>query len=473
MKIFTKKRVWLGILVIFIGVVIVGGIKFAPYLGKGPIGVGIKAKILCSGVFVSGREAQNVIEEDLSFHPLFKIIKWNVDHEAKEVTTSLLGLIKNKAVYHDKLGAVLLSGADAEEIRSWDVPIPEPLPINPEEIPWPTGNKLSDEPPPDNINIEQLNKAVNSAFDDLDPDKPWRTRAVIVVKDGRVVAERYANGITRETPLIGWSMSKSVTSALVGILVGQGKLSLEGAAPVPEWNTPDDPRNAITIDQLLRMSSGLEFEEEYETKPVADVNRMFFTKQDMDAFAASFPLETEPNGKWSYSSGTTNILAGIIQRSFDSMEEYLKFPREALFNKLGMRSAVFETDATGMFVGAAYVYACARDWARFGLLYLNDGVWEGERILPDGWVQYTATPTPKSPKGNYGAQFWLNKGFPGNPETREYPALPQEMIYCYGYQGQYTVIIPSMNLVIVRLGMDTEGALPFVKFMTGILDAVE
>jgi len=307
---------------------------------------------------------------------------------------------------------------------------------------------------------------------DRDADKPWLTRAVLVIHNGRIAAERYADGITKNTPLIGWSMSKSVTSALIGILVKQGKLSLKGPAPVPEWSAPDDPRHKITIDQLLRMSSGLEFEEEYETKPVADVNRMFFTKEDMDAFAASFPLEAAPEETWSYSSGTTNILSGIIQRSFASREEYWRFPREALFNKLGMRSASIDTDATGMFIGAAFVYACARDWARFGLLYLHDGVWEGERILPEDWVKYTATPTPKAPKGEYGAQFWLNKGLPGHPESRAFPALPQDMFYCQGYQGQYTVIIPSKNLVVVRLGMDTKGAFPFGKFMSGIVDAV-
>jgi len=473
MKFFTKKRLWLSLLVIIIGIVVLGGIKYAPYVGKGPIGVGFKAQILCSGVFVSGRNAEDVITEDLSFHPLFKHIKWDIDYEKKGVATSLLGIFKNKSVYHEDLGAILLSGAEEREVRDWIAPISYPLPTDPEEVPWPTGDKIPEEPIVVNIDVEKVNKAVDAAFEGRDAIKPWRTRAVLVVHNGRIVAERYADGITKDTPLIGWSMSKSVTSALIGILVKRGKLSLEGPAPVPEWDSPDDLRHEITIDQLLRMSSGLEFEEEYETKPVADVNRMFFTKQNMDAFAASFPLEAAPEEKWSYSSGTTNILAGIIHRSFGNREEHWRFPREALFNKVGMRSAVFETDATGMFVGATFVYASARDWARFGLLYLNDGVWEGERILPEGWVEYTITPTPKAPKGEYGAQFWLNGGLPGDPDSRKFPVLPQDMFYCEGYQGQYTVIIPSKDLVVVRLGMDTEGALPFKEFMSGIVEAVK
>jgi hypothetical protein len=179
-------------------------------------------------------------------------------------------------------------------------------------------------------------------------------------------------------------MTKSVTNALVGILVGQGKLSVDEPAPVPEWSGPDDPRGAITLDQMLRMSSGLEFGEIYED-PRSDVCLMLFSVRDAAAYAADKPLETGPGGKWYYSSGTTNIISRIVRDSVGGTQaDYFAFPRRALFDRIGMRSAIIEPDPSGTFVGSSYMYATARDWARFGLLYLQDGVWEGERILPEG-----------------------------------------------------------------------------------------
>jgi CubicO group peptidase (beta-lactamase class C family) len=220
------------------------------------------------------------------------------------------------------------------------------------------------------------------------------------------------------------------------------------------------------------MSSGLNFSETYAEKPVSDVQFMLFTQPDMAAYAAARPLESEPGTRWNYSTGETNVIAGILRRAFESDREYWAFPRRFLFNRIGMRTAVFETDATGLYVCGAGLFASARDWARFGLLYLNDGVWEGRRILPEGWVSYSTEPAPTAEKGDYGAQIWLNGGPEGRPELRPFPSLPPDLYYFQGYQGQYVAVIPSRRVVVVRLGMTTKGEWAFDKILEKILRAV-
>jgi CubicO group peptidase (beta-lactamase class C family) len=432
------------------------------------------AKNVCSGVFISERDPESVIEQDVSFHPVFDLMKTKVNYKEKEVTSSLWGLVKAKAVYRDKLGGILLSGADEETIRSWPVAsIPKPQPLNPDDIPWPTGDLTTESTHLKEWDLSLLNKALDKAFEEPDPEQPRRTRAVVVVYKGDLIAERYAPNITKDTSLLGWSMTKSITNALVGIRVKQGELDIHKPAPVPEWQDPDDPRREITLNHLLQMSSGLEFKETYESDPPSDVNTMLFTKRDMGAFAASFPLEAKPGNKFNYSSGTANIISRIIRDSFDSYQEYLSFPRRKLFNQIGMRSAVLEPDASGTFAGSSYCYATARDWARFGLLYLQNGVWDGEQILPEKWVEYTVNPTPASEKGEYGALFWLNRGNAQNPENRRYPQLPRDFFFCMGYNEQYVAIIPSKHLVVVRLGMTTKGGWDLENFLVNILDCLK
>jgi len=267
-------------------------------------------------------------------------------------------------------------------------------------------------------------------------------------------------------------MAKSVTNAIVGILAMKGKFSLKGPAPVPEWHKGNDPRQAITLDQLLRMSSGLEWVEAYAERPVSDVNIMLLLKPDMAAYVASKPLAAKPDTVWRYSSGTTNLIQWIIRHTLGNQGTYWEFPRRELFNKIGMRSAIWETDASGTFIGSSYLYATARDYARFGLLYLNDGVWEGERILPEGWVAYSTIPTPAAPKGQYGAHFWLNGGKDLNSKDRPYPLLPNDTFFARGYQGQTIAIIPSRKLIVVRLGMTYDENWGMELFIKNILDAI-
>jgi CubicO group peptidase (beta-lactamase class C family) len=268
-----------------------------------------------------------------------------------------------------------------------------------------------------------------------------------------LVAEQYAEGIRADTPLIGWSMTKSVTNLLIGILVGDDKLNISKPAPVPEWQIEaTDPRARITIDHLLHMSSGLEFDEEYGL--FSDVTQMLSNEADMAHFAASKPLSSgNPEYKWSYSSGTTNILAGIIRRTVGTdAQSIYDFVQKRLFQPLGIRTATLELDASGTPIGSSYMYASARDWARLGELCLNDGRWLGVQILPEGWMKYSTTPAAENPSNNYGAHFWLNKKPLDPGQSRAFPLLPEDAFAMNGYQGQYVVVVPSHSLVVVRLG---------------------
>ena len=240
-------------------------------------------------------------------------------------------------------------------------------------------------------------------------------------------------------------MTKSVTNALVGILVKEGKLSLQQQNLVPQWQS--DRRKQITLEQLLQMNSGLEFTELCED-PLADCPQMLFNTKNMAIYGESKPLIKEPGSDWDYASGTTNILSGIIRDAIGGTDlDYLTFPHRALFDRLGMSSAVMETDSANNFVASSYMYANARDWARFGLFYAQDGIWEGDRILPEGWVEFSRTSATVANE-RYGAHFWLIKNYPQQKQ------LPEDLFLADGYQGQSVIIIPSRKLVLVRLGKD-------------------
>lgn len=369
------------------------------------------------------------------------------------MVASCFGLFKSTALYREGCGCTLVTDITEAELRKQGFMNPEPVPASQRvsDASWPIGDGSSPEPPSGRVNMDKLNGALDAAFAEPDPEKKKLTRAVIVVHDGKLVGERYAPGFDKNMPLLGWSMSKSVTNALVGILVRQGKLRIREPAPVPEWQKAGDPRKSITLDQLMRMSSGLKFDETYE--PLHDVTDMLYRSYDFAAYAAEKPLDTEPDGKWVYSSGTANIIARIVRHAAEkNYPRYYDFLRKELFEKVDMHSAVAEPDPSGTFVGSSYMFATPRDWARFGFLYLQDGVWGEERILPEGWVKYSTTPTPKAPQGQYGALFWLNAGTEANPKDRPWPSAPTDTFSARGYQEQYVVIIPSKKLVIVRFG---------------------
>lgn len=430
------------------------------YLAKAmPIGTGYTAKYLCTSTFISQRDPDVVFAEDVKpINPLFKPVRWRVDRDRQTVTAAAFTAFQATAVYREGCGCTLLAGITEDDLRRQNFyrydhanAPPQPSP----DIAWPQGGGEPADPRAFGVDAHLLEQALDQAFAEPGPDNPRKTRAVAVVYDGWLIAERYAPGFGPDMPMLGWSMSKSVTNALVGVLVGQGRLKVEDPAPVPEWQTPDDPKRSITLDQLMRMSSGLAFEEVYG--PLSDATDMFYRAYDFAAFAAQRPLEAHPDEKWNYSSGTANIIARIVRQEIEkTTPNYYQFIHEAFFDRIGMTGAVLEPDASGTFVGSSYAVATVRDWARFGLLYLQDGVWNGERILPEGWVAYATTPTPKAPRGEYGALFWLNAGAPDNPADRLWLNAPVDAYAAQGYQEQKVIVIPSKRLVLVRFGATSD-----------------
>jgi CubicO group peptidase (beta-lactamase class C family) len=444
-----KAKKWiLSILAVIIMITICAFTFFVVKIA--PIGSAYKAKRVCSCVFLAGRNPDQVIKEDVAGVGYIGV---DIDNTEKSVTGNFLGMAKRKAIYREGLGCTLILGKSADELKE------QAKGYNPKphedrsKIPWPDGDLVPNNPLPSNVSRQLLDNTLKWAFSTGNLKSPIMARAVVVVYDGRIVAEQYDEGFDMNTPQLGWSMSKSATNALAGILAKKGKLSLKTPAPVSEWQKPGDPRSAITLDQLMRMSSGLKFGEDY-VWPLSDAIQMLFNSDCAGCYASIMPLETAPDTKWYYSSGTTNIISRIIRQASGGTDaDFFGFPKRELFDKLGMQSAVIEPDPDGVFVGSSFMYATSRDWARLGLLYLNDGVWKGERILPEGWVKYSTTPTPLAPKGEYGAQIWLNRGPVNNPGQRLLPNVPVDMFSFEGFEGQQVAVIPSHKLVVVRLGI--------------------
>lgn len=414
------------------------------------------AKLMCSGVFVAGRDEKDVWQQDfVRLSPQGKYMELanlKVDYDEKSVTSSgLSGLVSGKAIYRKGIGCTALVGKTEAEVRAQGEGYETTLPAADLTLPWPEGDASIESQLPANVNAALLTAALDKAFSEPDPAKPRKSREVVVVYQGRIIAERYAPGFTKDTALISQSMAKSILSAVVGIQVGEGKLKLDEPAPVREWADPKDPRHAITLNNLLRMDSGLKFDERYDT-PYSDTNRQY-TTGDFASYTAALPLEAPPGTKFNYSTGTSNIL-GRISREAEgpNMSDGFSAPRRLLFDKIGARSMTMEVDAAGSLQGGSFVYATARDYARFGQLYMRDGMWNGVRVLPEGWVKYTLTPTPSAkPTKPYGAQFWLNTG--NDTTQHRWPNIPADAFILSGFQGQNVIGIPSRDVVVVRLGL--------------------
>ena len=415
---------------------------------------GFSAKTLCSCHFIQNRPLDNIIKDELS--PA-KFINSEIDEAAKSVRSSFLGVTR-EAIYRPEMGCTLVSERSISDIKKLDKPYVNEASIFEFDI--------------NNNQNTPLLDIINAAFEEKE-DKVVNTRAVVIIKDGQLIAEKYAESYSKDTPQMGWSMTKSVTNALVGILVKEGKIDIHKNAVISDWSSKDDPRHDITIDNLLRMSSGLFFEEEYDSE--STVNQMLWTKADAGKVAYSQELAHPINTKWYYSSGTTNIISHIIRNQFSDYQDYISFPHKALFDKIGMSTAILETDANGTYVGSSLMYASARDWAKFGLLYLQDGVWQGERILPEAWVDYSRTPSVTvEPYNFYGAHFWINAAeeHPENNEmARMWSGVPKDAYYASGFEGQTVLIVPSKNAVIVRLGQTLDrSAFNFGEFAAQVLE---
>ncbi len=371
-----KKRIfrillWAALILLLVVVL------YMNYIGKAVSGYA--AKGLASGVFLSGRPQKSLEKEDLNFS-FMKYSKNKVDYENKKVTSRFL-LWKSKVVYNEGLGCTLVRDFSEDEVEGLDYPVVSLPSYNPDTIPWPAGDLKADTIPP-GINMEKVKDIVDQAFADT---LPWKgSFGLIVVYKDQIVAERYRKDFTPSTLFLSWSIAKSFTNALVGILVKEGKVDIHSPVPREEW--AGDDRKNITLNHLMHMTSGLEFNEKYSHYRLTDVTTMLLKEGDMADFAASKKLLSPPDSEWVYSGGSANIVCEYIRTLIGNDEEYFAFPRKSLFNKTGMRSAVWEPDASGTFVGSSYIYATIRDYARFGLLYTSYMVisWENKYFLKIG-----------------------------------------------------------------------------------------
>jgi CubicO group peptidase (beta-lactamase class C family) len=411
---------------------------------------GFVAGILCSSTFVSGLDPDRVLTETTDAMPGTSLIMWalstNVDRARKDVTVTLLGLGRSHAVYRDGFGCTLDHGDGVAELA-----LPPPDTKQSEALlPAIAGPALVAAVNP------QLDAALDRAFAEPEAPPLRHTKAVVVLKDGHIVAEGYAEGYGIDTPILGFSATKSVMSALTGILVRQGKLALDRPAPVAAWQSPGDPRRAITIDHLLRHAAGLAIGSSLAASlgaALEPVNRMKFTESDMARYAESLGLATPPGSAWNYNDGNYVILLQVIREAVGGhAADVLRFAQRELFGPLGMHNVTLEFDASGNPEGSSQKLATARDWARFGMLYLDDGVVGGKRILPDGWVKYSASPTPNAWVG-YGAGFWTNQGDSFGADYRIRHGWPRDAFFAKGTIGQYVIVVPSERLAIVRLGL--------------------
>ncbi len=418
------------------GVIAAGVIAFARIEPMAGVAAGYMAKIACSEIFLAGRDARQVLSGEFeNISPALDRVRLKIDSDEKSVSGSIAGVGASKAVYRDGYGCTLVRGAPT--------PLPELAPIADRPLPEAFAGTPSART---DVDYDGLGAALDAAF----ANEAAATRAILVVKDGAVIAERYADGFSAQTPFLSWSMAKSVTATMIGAAMMRGFVDLGEPAPVADWKQ-DDPRAAITWNDLLQMQSGLAFSEIYED-PASDVMQMLFRARDAGGVAARKKLIHPPGAHWDYSSGTTNLIQRTLRETLEGNDAgYHSFARDALFAPLGAASFTLEPDASGTFVGSSFVYATSRDWAKLGLLYLNDGVNEGVRLLPEGWSRHVAEPAAAS-DGEYGAQFWLNR--PGADGRQKYmPGVPDDAYLMSGHEGQYVLIIPDKRLVIVRTGM--------------------
>ncbi|MFM1922075.1 MAG: hypothetical protein RLZZ303_3709 [Candidatus Hydrogenedentota bacterium] len=431
------------------------------------VGAGYCAKLLATGVFVLGRTAESIREQELGFQPF---LGYEVDHEEKTVTAWIFPSVKRTAVYREGLGVALALDGNVESLKQQGRPDLIPDLEHLKERPWPMGDAPSGRPLPTGQDQARLDAVVEGMFAEPNPWHKRNTRAVVVAYQGEIVAERYAPGFGPEQPLAAWSVTKSVLHALYGIAVRDGKLKVEDRAPVPAWQGEGDPRSAITLDMLLRMSSGIDFTE-VDFVPPAQLTEMLFTHPGAAEYFMTLPLAYPPDTHFAYGSGTSNLLSWVLRQAYGD-DAYYALPYRELFSKIGMRDAIIEADASGTPVASSFLFATARDYVRFGLLYQNDGVWQGERILPEGWVEYAWKATPTAPKNNYGAHWWRPTLDDRAAALARGIALPEDTFNASGFEGQKIVVIPSLQVVIVRLGVCYFSQYPFYDQVTDILQAI-
>lgn len=432
-KTSVKRILWILLLILVIAVT-----GFAwPRL---PIITAFAAKGMCSSIFLANKDSAEVMAQDLSFFPI-SLAKTKIDHEERSVTATVLGIAKRKAVYREGLGAVIVLDTPEEELRSMSFHIPDPG-YSQDTIPWPKGD-LAGQQLPDGVDYARLNELLDTCLDREGEEPFKKTLSIAVVYDNRLIAERYLGDYDYHTRFHGWSMTKSITGAMAGILSDRGKLSVDDPAGIKAWE--NDDRKNITVKNVIRMSTGLDWYENYFT--ISEATVMLMQSEDMLEYVTSAGLEYEPGTYWNYSSGDANLLSGIIRNTLDNDDVYHAFPYRELFHRIGMLNTTMETDATGLFVASSYSYGTTRDWARFGLLFLNNGIFDGDTILSKEWVDFMKTEVPAS-EGKYAGTFWLDEPV----DERSLKDVPEDVFFADGFLGQRIYIIPSKKLVVVRMG---------------------
>lgn len=404
------------------------------------IAAGYRALFTCSAHFAMGRPLDDILEVELADTEPFGLPVPEIDETRQLVRAGDGRGHVRVAAYRDSMGCTILPPHWSEaDVGRLPYVARRPGGSRP-EVDFPLGDRAAPQP------NDAQRRVIEKAFDGRSYGEGTLTAAVLVVASGELAAETYRQGFGPHRGYRTWSTAKSISATLIGIAVQRGLIDLDAPAPVPEWQQPADPRAAITLKHLLWMSSGL-------WSQGSNTNALYFGGQDVQSAATTTPLEAAPGTRWQYANNDTLLLLRSLRAVLNDDALYLRFPYEVLFRPLGMHHTWMETDHLGNFVGSSQVYTTARDLARFGLLYLNDGVWRGERLLPEGWTRFVATPAPSRPpqRGElgYGAQFWLLDRLPG---------IPPGTFSTMGNKGQYVTIVPEHDLVIVRTGVDPAGS---------------
>jgi len=417
---------------------------------------GFSSKSVASHLFIASRPQKYTEKEDNEM-PSMNLARNEVDKRSKSVSSTALGLKSRKAIFREGVGAVLVPNNAIVKQETYLSPNREQK-IN--NLIYPYGDLQQKDTVFNNINYKKLKNTVNDAFVDTELELQ-KTRSVLVIYKDQIIAEKYTSGFDKNSMFLGWSMTKSILSAVLGVMEKQEMVDLNEMDLFKEWK--NDERKNITLTNLLNMNSGLEWEENYNK--ICDVTKMLFIEPDMSKLQLKKPLVGSPNDSWNYSSGTTNLLSGFIRDQFKSHQEYLDFWYSDLIDKIGMYSMLIETDYSGNYVGSSYGWATTRDWAKFGLLYLHNGNWNGEQLINPSWIEFSKTPTQGS-NGVYGGHFWLNAG-------GKFPDVPKDMYSCNGFQGQYVFIIPSKELVVVRTGLKENPEFNVNEFLSEIIASIE
>jgi CubicO group peptidase (beta-lactamase class C family) len=395
------------------------------------VSTAMSAKLACSAKYITGLNETQVIEDLSSYSPAVKVVELKYNNAEKNVTASLFGMAESKAQYRAATGCslVMTNNNQLDQVVAKSVTVTQSV--------WPTGNFNYDIDPGMQVELDRiLNK---------DNDDGLNSRAMLVVKDGDIIAESYGENIRKTTPLLGWSMGKSLTAIMLGRMQQLGLVDMKQDQLFSQWK--DDDRSNIRLEQLLQMSSGLEFDETYA--PGSDATHMLFTAASASDVAMNSPLIHVPDEHFSYSSGTTNLLTRYMHQKLGAKtQQSTDFLIDEIFQPLGMKNSIFETDSSGVFVGSSYIYASGRDWARLGLLMLNNGSINGQQLLAKAWVEQARQPNKSKNDKRYGFQFWLNSG----EEELRWPTLPKDAYAMMGNRQQSVMIIPSENIVLVRLG---------------------